>query len=220
MKRICFFLVFIFVTGLGGKAQSYLKTDLGIKTAVDSIGIEIQFFSPSIVRILKWPEGEAFTKSSLSVIKTPEKTDFGVNRRGDNLFLKSKNLAVVLNLKNGKVSFETLSDKPLLNETVGGVSFTDFNDAGIKTYSVAQSFILEKDEAIYGLGQQQRGRMIQRNLKLRMIQGNTDDYVTFFQSVKGYGLFWDNYSPTVFEDTPDSTSFKSDVGDCVDYYFM
>ena len=53
-----------------------------------------------------------------------------------------------------------------------------------------------------------------------MIQGNTDDYVPFFLSVKGYGLFWDNYSPTLFEDNPESTSFKSDVGDCVDYYFM
>jgi len=62
--------------------------------------------------------------------------------------------------------------------------------------------------------------MVQRNLKLRMVQGNTDDYIPFFVSVKGYGLFWDNYSPTLFEDSPERTSFKSDVGDCVDYYFM
>jgi len=33
-------------------------------------------------------------------------------------------------------------------------------------------------------------------------------------------LFWDNYSPTQFEDKPESTSFRSDVGDCIDYYFM
>ena len=96
----------------------------------------------------------------------------------------------------------------------------DFNDAGNKTYSVYQSFVLDKDEAIYGLGQQQQGKMVQRNLKLNMVQGNTDDYIPFFQSVKGYGLFWDNYSPTLFEDSPESTSFKSDVGDCIDYYFM
>ena len=83
-----------------------------------------------------------------------------------------------------------------------------------------QAFVLDKDEAIYGLGQQQQGKMVQRNLKLNMVQGNTDDYVPFFLSVKGYGLFWDNYSPTVFEDNPESTSFKSDVGDCIDYYFM
>ena len=53
-----------------------------------------------------------------------------------------------------------------------------------------------------------------------MVQGNTDDYVTFFQSVKGYGLFWDNYSPTNFTDSPNETVFFSEVGDGIDYYFM
>ena len=53
-----------------------------------------------------------------------------------------------------------------------------------------------------------------------MVQGNTDDYVPFMVSTRGYGLFWDNYSPTLFEDKPEATTFKSDVGDCVDYYFM
>ncbi|MEQ1798397.1 MAG: TIM-barrel domain-containing protein, partial [Lacibacter sp.] len=81
-------------------------------------------------------------------------------------------------------------------------------------------YVLDKEEAIYGLGQQQQGKMVQRNLKLNMVQGNTDDYIPFFQSVKGYGLFWDNYSPTTFTDNTESTSFKSEVGDCIDYYFM
>jgi alpha-D-xyloside xylohydrolase len=53
-----------------------------------------------------------------------------------------------------------------------------------------------------------------------MVQGNTDDYIPFFQSVKGYGIFWDNYSPTQFVDNAEGTSFRSDVGDCADYYFM
>ncbi|MFC3158440.1 TIM-barrel domain-containing protein [Chryseobacterium arachidis] len=42
----------------------------------------------------------------------------------------------------------------------------------------------------------------------------------FFQSVKGYGVFWDNYSPTQFTDKPDKTSFSSEVGEGVDYYFI
>ena len=42
----------------------------------------------------------------------------------------------------------------------------------------------------------------------------------FFQSTKGYGVFWDNYSPTLFTDNEVETSFRSEVGDCVDYYFM
>ena len=201
-------------------AQPFQKTELGIKSVINSVGIEIQFYNPSIVRVLKWPEGKTFKKESLSVIKSPQKTSFRIKQSGDELSLKSDNLQVVLNLKNGRISFSSLKHGTLLSEKEQGIVFTDFNDAGVKTYSVFQSFILDKDEAIYGLGQQQNGKMIQRNLKLNMIQGNTDDYIPFFLSVKGYGLFWDNYSPTLFEDNPESTSFKSDVGDCADYYFM
>jgi len=113
-----------------------------------------------------------------------------------------------------------VAGEPLLNEKKDGVSFTDFDDVGVKTFTVSQSFVLDKDEAIYDLGQQQHGKMNQRNDTLHMIQGNTDDYIPFFLSVKGYGLFWDNYSPTLFVDNQDSTIFKSDVGNCADYYFM
>ena len=53
-----------------------------------------------------------------------------------------------------------------------------------------------------------------------LIQGNVEDVSPFFQSTKGYGVFWDNYSPTLFTDSEVETSFRSEVGDCVDYYFM
>lgn len=62
--------------------------------------------------------------------------------------------------------------------------------------------------------------MSQRNQTKRLVQGNVEDVVPFVQSVKGYGLFWDNYSPTNFADKPEGTSFQSEVGDCIDYYFM
>jgi alpha-D-xyloside xylohydrolase len=205
---------------IAGHAQSFLKTDLGLKTAINTIGIEIQFYSSSEVRVLKWPEGNTFTKQSLSVIKTPQKTAFIIKQQGDELSMKSKNLRVLLNLKNGRIQFTNLKNESLLKEREEGTEFSDFSDAGVKTYSVYQSFVLDKNEAIYGLGQQQHGKMVKRNLKLNMIQGNTDDYIPFFMSVKGYGLFWDNYSPSLFEDSPEETSFKSDVGDCIDYYFM
>ena len=220
MKDIYLFLALLAINFSNSWSQSYQKTDMGLKTVINSVGIEIQFYSPSMVRILKWPQSKSFTKESLSVIKAPQKTSFKIKQEGDKLFLKSKSLSVILNIKNGRISFTTSSGVQLLSEKDQGVVFTDFNDAGVKTYSVLQSFILDKDEAIYGLGQQQNGKMIQRNLKLNMIEGNTDDYIPFFLSVKGYGLFWDNYSPTLFEDNPESTSFKSEVGDCADYYFM
>ena len=220
MKKISIITLLAVAQLVSTHAQTYEKIESGIKTKIDSLEVEIRFFSPSVVRVIKWPQGTTLSKESLSVIKAPQKQDLTINQQGDELILASKQLIVGLNLKSGKVSFKTSSGKLLLTEKVSGAGFTDFNDAGVKTYSVKQSFLLDNDEAIYGLGIQQQGKMVQRNLELRMIQGNTDDYIPFFQSVKGYGLFWDNYSPTTFTDNQEETSFNSDVGNCIDYYFM
>ena len=220
MKKINVMLSILLIFSITGQAQNYQKTDLGVKTKINSIDIEIQFFGSSIVRVLKSPEGNPFKKESLSVIKTPQKTVFKVSEQGEYIVLKSENMVAELNLKSGAVSFKNTKGESLLNEKEAGVKFTDFNDAGVKTYTIAQSYILDKDEAIYGLGIQQKGKMVKRDMEIHMVQNNTEDFVTFFQSVKGYGLFWDNYSPTTFTDNQAETSFSSEVGDCIDYYFM
>ncbi|MEA4852471.1 MAG: glycoside hydrolase family 31 protein [Paludibacter sp.] len=219
MKKINLVL-FLLVLSFGAYAQSYQKTSLGIKARINAMDVEIQFFSPSTVRVLKSPIGKNFTKESLSVVKKPETTKLTIHQQGDVVSLKSNRLKVDVDLKSGKVSYITLTGALLMSEKASGATFVDFNDAGSKTYTVNQLFVLDKDEAIYGLGQQQHGKLSLRNAKINMVQGNTDDYVPFLVSTKGYGLFWDNYSPTTFEDKPESASFKSEVGDCIDYYFM
>lgn len=220
IKQLFFMLLLGFSIGLSGNAQPYQKTDLGIKAKINSIDVEIQFYGSSIVRIVKSPEEKNFKKESLSVVKAPENTGFTKKQTGDDLRLKSTNIEVVLNLKSGKVTFKDAKGLVLLAEKEAGATFADFNDAGVETFSIGQSFALDEDETIYGLGILQNGKMSQRNQEVRMVQNNTWDFVTFFQSVKGYGLFWDNYSPTTFKDNPGETSFRSEVGDCIDYYFM
>jgi alpha-D-xyloside xylohydrolase len=220
MKRVFAVLFIILALITNSRSQSYLKTNIGIKTSIKNTDYEIQFFSPSIVRVIKWPEKSCFNKESLSVIEQPQRTDIDVSLNSKNLILKSNLLLVTLNMDNGTVSFETIAGQPLLNEKEAGSEFNEFNDAGNQTYSVSQSFALKKDEAIYGLGILQNGKMVQRNLEIRMVQNNTQDFVPFFQSPKGYGLFWDNYSPTTFSDNQEQTTFSSEVGDGIDYYFM
>lgn len=56
-----------------GRAQTYQRTSQGIKSTVQGINIDISFFSPVTVRILKSPDGWKYTKESLSVIGQPEK---------------------------------------------------------------------------------------------------------------------------------------------------
>lgn len=219
-NKYFFILAFCFAVSINAKAQTWQKTESGLKTEINSMNVEVQFYSPSIIRIVKSPLGHVISKESLSVIKKPQKTAFTIKQKDNLVNLKTAALSVILNLKSGELAYSTAKGEPLLKEKENSAKFTPFNDAGDNTFSAYQAFILEKDEPIYGLGTQQSGKMSQRNVTLNMVQGNTDDYIPFFQSVRGYGLFWDNYSPTQFVDNADGTSFKSDVGDCIDYYFM
>ena len=181
--------------------------------------IEVQFFAPAVARVIKSPEGVAYEKQSLSVIAKPEKVSFKADIQDNKIVLNTSELSVSVDTGTGIVSYFSKDGKSLLAEK-SGMQFIDFDDAGTKTYQVYQPFILDKEEAIYGLGQLQNGKMIQRNMTKNLIQGNVEDVSPFFQSTKGYGVFWDNYSPTLFTDNEVETSFRSEVGDCVDYYFM
>lgn len=217
--RSLFLLALLFATA-GSQAQTWQKTNEGIKTTINKVDVEIQFYTASIARIIKSPAGTSFNKKSLSVIAAPQQVKLNINEQAGILTVKSERVSVKCNLSSGTINFYTNAGAVLLNEKENSASFKPFNDAGSNTYNIEQAYVLDKEEAIYGLGQQQKGKMVQRNLTLNMVQGNTDDYVPFIISVKGYGLFWDNYSPTTFTDNTESTSFKSDVGDCIDYYFM
>ena len=220
MKPGYYLLFLVFILTLSCNEQSYEKTASGIKTTIDSTVVEIQFVTPEIVRVIKSLPGETVEKKSLSVIKKAENVSFKVSESDRIISLVSDVLTVKVNSKTGTVSYLSASGDALLSEKAGSVAFIPFNDAGNETYSVKQSFSLDTDEAIYGLGILQNGKMSQRNQQVHMVQNNTWDFSTFFQSVKGYGVFWDNYSPTDFTDNEAGTEFASEVGDCIDYYFM
>ena len=201
-------------------AQDYQKTAYGVKATVNAVDVEVQFFTPSVVRILKSPHGESFEKKSLSVVASPGEVGFKISVKKGDIVLGTKELQVSLDTSTGVLSYETADGTPLLREKSVEKQFTAFNDAGDATYSVYQAFQLDSDEALYGLGQLQNGKMSQRGQVKNLVQGNVEDVSPFIQSTKGYGLFWDNYSPTVFTDNEKETSFRSEVGDCMDYYFM
>ena len=209
-----------FLSTLPVEAQTFRQTKQGITGTTQGMDIEIQFVSPEIVRVVKAPEGRSFTKKSLSVVKSPESMSLTTEKKGETVSLKSNAVRVDFNVETGRISFFDKQGKALFTEKDYGAQFTPFNDAGNQTFSVRQAFLLDKDEAIYGLGQQQVDDLNQRNHKHFMRQRALYASVPIIQSTKGYGMFWDNYSPTTYTDNPQEMSFDSEVGECMDYYFM
>ena len=160
--------------------------------------VKVEFFTPSIVHVVK---GQP-TKT-LVVTAKPENVPLS-NVKGQ---WKSSELTVRLDA-NGNLTFLTAKGKVLLKE-----KSCDIKDA-------RQTFTLDKDEAIYGLGTIQNGLLNRRGEHKRMEQSNLEDFQNVLQSVKGWGIYWENYSPMQFDDDASGMSFNSEVGEGIDYYFM
>lgn len=201
------------------KASSFEKTGMGIKAITNSMSVEIRFYSSTIVRVIKTPLEIQNTKTSLSVNKVPEKTKLKISDDGKSVTIGSNSIKVCYDPTTAKVEFFDVKGNHLFGESENGTLFTPTMDATNKTFMVKQSFELDKDEAIYGLGQQQNGQLNQRGESVVLKNENMRVGIPFFQSIKGYGVFWDNYASTLFSDTLQETSFES-LGDCADYYFL
>ena len=169
-----------------------------LTTACWAQQVKVEFMTPSIVHIVK---GEA--TSSLVVIAKPEQVD--VKQKGNTW---SSSVLTVKQDAQGNLIFLTAKGKVLLREKSCDV------------IEARQTFTLDKDEAIYGLGTIQNGKMNRRGETKRMEQSNLEDFQNVLQSIKGWGLYWENYSPTLFEDNANGMTFDSEVGKGVDYYFM
>lgn len=201
-------------------AQNVQRTGQGVKYSTQGMDISVDFYSPSIVRIYKTPEGKTYNKESLVVTKSPETTPIEVSQEGGLYAVKSSQLKVLVNPATGGISFYTPDGKELLKEKDSGTSFTAKNDAGTPSYQVKGAFQLDKDEPIYGVGQVMDGKLNRRNSRHHMQNENMFTYSPYFMSPsKGYAVYWDNYSISDFVDTPQELVFES-LGHCADYYFM
>ncbi len=176
---------------------------------------KVEFFTPGIVHIVKEQGNAAPTKSEV-VIATPQQVKVSEKTSGGTTVYKSAELTVTVN--EGKVTFADKKGNVLLKE--GDYKFTPITEGVDKgAFKVKQCFAIDKDEPIYGLGLLQNGKMSQRGEHRKMQQSNLEDFAHFWQSIKGYGIYWDNYSPTQIDDN-ETLELESQVGKKIDYYFM
>ena len=166
--------------------------------AVSAQDVKVEFITPRIVHIVKG-------QPTKTLVITAKPEDVAVSKSGNTW--KSAELTVKQDAQ-GNLTFLTAKGKVLLKE----------KNCDVK--EVRQTFTLDKDEAIYGLGTIQDGKLNRRGCQKRMEQSNLEDFQNVLQSIKGWGLYWENYSPTVFEDNAQGMTFDAEVGEGIDYYFM
>jgi alpha-D-xyloside xylohydrolase len=85
---------------------------------------------------------------------------------------------------------------------------------------IKQSFLYSNGETLYGLGSFQDADIALNGKKISLYQKNRDDVVPVIVSTNHYGLLWDNYSYSEFNDTRGSYYLWSEIADEINYYFM
>lgn len=171
--------------------------------------VRLTCFTPGMVRVEKPLAGVPQSKdSSLCVIMQPQKVRRSVSKADGHLTLKTDSLTVSVCLADGCVSFYKPDGTVLLKEIPG-------KDSG-----VSQTFLLEPDEAVYGLGQHRYGKLNWRGETVEIFNRNMDISIPVVHSSKGWGLYWDNTGRGKFADGPDGMTISSESGCRKDYYFV
>ena len=208
-QKLTTMAVLLLLTVTATMAQKPFEKEVG------DTKVQVEFYTPTIVRIVKMPAGTDISNQSLVVTAKPAEVKVSTNATS----ASSKELTVKMDPKTGALTFLTAKGKVLLREKDCAFGTLDEKSPNL-TQQVRQRFILDKNEAIYGLGTIQNGKMNRRGEHKRMEQSNLEDFQNVLQSIKGWGIYWDNYAPTQFDDDENGMSFTSEVGKVVDYYFM
>lgn len=193
---------------------------MAVETATGHL-VEVRLYDDRIARVIKY-EGSTATDlgQSVAVIMKPEEVKFQYEEKNTEAAIRTSKMCVTVDKSSGIVSFYDSKGNPMVTEDSAAI-FNPITTGIDKGYcSIAQGWKMDADETIYGLGNLENGHISQRNVNRTLQPGNVEDGIPFFLSIKGYGIYWDNYSPTDIKDVADVITFSSPVAKAVDYYYL
>lgn len=179
--------------------------------------VRVQYYNANIVRVTKYLGTTMPEKKSYSVIMQPEQRTYSVFTQPD--ALKHDAIRVSIDA-DGAVTFLSPDGRLLLRELHPATFSRRAEGVDAGKYEVGQTFLFDKDEAIFGFGQIADGQMNKRGKSIKFWNTNTYTPIPYFSSERGYGLFWDNPGRSFFDDKSEGATFRSEVAEVVDYYFM
>lgn len=193
--------------------------DKGFRIVDDSLQVLVTSPQDKVIHIQVVPVGTQ-TKKSLIIPDVPGNVShYKILEENDRIALQTPYITAAYSYTDKNISFtDSRNGRKLLQEQAR--AFERKTIAGENVWQVKQTFTLQKEEALYGLGQYQEGVMNYRGQKAKLVQANMEIVNPFLLSTRPYGILWDNYSKTLFEDNEKGASFWSEVADAIDYYFI
>lgn len=194
------FSIFLVISREEAAARGFHKGKDGVTLQVSNGTLAIYPVADNAVRV-------TFTKDTLAVlpelifVREQPVPAFKVEESASALKVILKNMQVIVEKSNGKLSYADLSGSVFLNEVGGQRKLDASSIAGQACYVAEQSFESPDDESIFGLGQFQDGNFNLKGITRSLTQVNTQIALPFIYSSKGYGLLWHEYGLTDFNPT-------------------
>jgi alpha-D-xyloside xylohydrolase len=197
--------------GISLRPQNHSVT--GVKELI------IQVYADDIIRVVGLPADTCYVPMSIITFDAkPSQTAPKVEKYADEVRIRTNKLEVIVNGNDGRLTIKNTDDEILLQ--VGLNRVIPDTIRAEKVYNIKQEFQWADDEALYGLGQHQGGIFNWRGHYVELFQHNMRAVVPFLLSTKGYGILWDNYAYTIFNDTRYGSYIWSEVGDAINYFFI
>ncbi len=164
--------------------------------------LKIEVCAADVIRVACAPKAAFFTRASLATApKQCVATPTQVANAAGQMTITTSALSVRVDTTSGAVTFLDPTGQTVLAEQPGGGrTLTATTVQGESTYNVRQEWQPQSDESLYGLGQHQQGHFDIKGYDLDLHQQNTEVFIPYLVSSRGYGILWDNTSYTRFGD--------------------
>ena len=209
------------------KVVSFTKDNDGITFKLDKGLMKVKVCSDNIIEVKYTVLQDFLMKKSLVITNDWKKgTKFTLSENKEEIVIITGNLKVWINKSTNAIRFTDLKGSTILSEDGGnGKNMTPAVIAGLQVNNCTTQFLSPANEALFGLGCHPedslsinyKGR--NQDLVIKYMTGA----IPMILSTRGYGLLWDNYSPSYFYGSEaGNTKFKymSESGEMVDYYFI
>jgi alpha-D-xyloside xylohydrolase len=223
LKQICGCAILCFSYILLN-AQTFTKhqNEITINLPTENEGVNsIRFmvWSDNVIQVIASPSGEFSNTDSLVVTEPiPDFNQWNVEESDHLISLSTSKVVIQLDKHTSKITFLRSNGTPLLSENEKSIMPAEV--LGEKYFQIKQSFDYSSGESLYGLGSYQDGEVRLNGKRVEMLQQNREDVVPVIISTNGYGLLWNNYSLSEFNDTKGAYYLWSEVANEINYFFI
>jgi len=227
LKAFSILLLSITFFTTSASVVSYKKEADGVTFVLDKGRMKVKICRDDVVEVTYTSLDELSKKTSLVITDSWKNVpEFKISEKAGNIVITTARLKIKVNKSTHAITYTDLNDTVVLAEDDhDGKQVKAASVAGINTNTCATTFKSPADEALFGLGCHPEDTL-SINYK-----GRNQDLVIHYMtgaipvllSNKGYGLMWDNYSPSYFYGAEaGNTKFKyvSESGTAVDYFFF